>query len=127
MTLATAEISLSIIASSIPALRVLIKNTMNTYSVPRFYQYYRTNTPASQSQGDHSERGIARPAPVTTSGSKSSQFSDSLGSPDSASRWPGAQTRSFLNSDSEPQTPGLELQSRDDHAPTHSQLEDAKR
>lgn len=115
MTLATAEIALSIIASSIPALRVLIKNTMNTHSVPRFYEYYRTNTPASQAIEEHT---ISRPSAVMISGRKSSQFSDSLSSPNIASKWPEAQTRSFLNSETDFESPALELQSHDGQGPT---------
>lgn len=107
MILATAEISLSIIAASIPSLRVLIRNTMKVYSVPHFYRYHRTASPADSSQiksGMSSDRGhLAIPSPIR----KESDFSDfthgstPLSSPDSALKrnWPGTMCSSVLDSD----------------------------
>jgi len=115
MILATAEISLSIIAASIPSLRVLVRNTMKVYSVPHFYRYHRTDTPPHSSQltrsGLSSDRGhLAIPSPAR----KESNFSDftdlssPLSSPDSALKrnWPGTMTASVLDS-------GFELQHRE--------------
>ena len=119
MILATAEISLSIIAASIPSLRVLVRNTMKVYSVPHFYRYHRTtDTPPQSSQqtrsGVSSDRGhLAVPSPAR----KESNFSDftdlssPLSSPDSALKrnWPGTMTASVLDS-------GFELQHRENAA-----------
>jgi hypothetical protein len=109
MILATAEISLSIIAASIPALRVLINNTMKVHSVPHFYRYHRTETPSHSSQirsGLSSDRGrLAIPSPSR----KESNFSDftefptPLSTPDSTVKrtWPGTTATSVLDSDFE--------------------------
>lgn len=107
MTLATAEISLSIIAASIPALRVLIKNTMKVYSVPHFYRYHRTETPSQSSQlpsalsSDRGHLAIPAPARKKSDFSDFSHFSTPLTSPDSALKrnWPGTMTTSVLDSD----------------------------
>jgi hypothetical protein len=112
MILATSEIALSIIAASIPALRVLIRNTMKVYSVPHFYRYYRTGD--NQSSDNH--RSLTRPSP--TPDGKSSEFSDSnrfvspLSSPDSVFKrnWDPTATASVL--DPEYGT-GVELQNRE--------------
>jgi hypothetical protein len=113
MTLATAEISLSVIAASIPSLRVLIRNTMKVHSAPHFYRYYRTDTPSRSSQvhGQNppamsSERAqLAVPSPIR----KESNFSDftdystPLSSPDSALKknWPATIAANVLDSDYE--------------------------
>ena len=79
MILATAEIAITIIAASIPVLRVLIKNTLRGQSVPHLYHYYNSQDPQPTgfpSDGDL----IGRPAPVVTKSQKGSQFSTDLSS-----------------------------------------------
>lgn len=106
MILATAEIAVTIIAASIPALRVLLKNSMRTYSVPRLYHYYRSqDTPTSQ-KGSSVRGNVSKPTPIRTSDAKNSSFSDSIqmsspvSSPDSTAKavWPGTPERSLLDS-----------------------------
>ncbi|OIW27623.1 hypothetical protein CONLIGDRAFT_441448 [Coniochaeta ligniaria NRRL 30616] len=109
MILATAEISLSIIAASIPSLRVLIRNTMQVHSIPHFYRYHRTETPSRVSQvpsGLSSDRGhLAIPSPARKGSNFSdfTKFSSPLNSPDSALKrnWPGTTAASVLYSDFE--------------------------
>ena len=76
MILATAETAITIMAASIPVLRVLIKNTMKSYSIPRFYRSFRTE--ATYNTGDSKLMSSTAPS---SSSPGSSQFSRKVISP----------------------------------------------
>ncbi|KAB5585551.1 hypothetical protein GE09DRAFT_29757 [Coniochaeta sp. 2T2.1] len=108
MILATAEISLSIIAASIPSLRVLVRNTMRVHSIPHFYRYHRSDeTRSNTSNGQSyqsSDRGrLAIPSPdrKESNFSEFTQYSTPLSSPDSALKrdWHGTVASSVLDSE----------------------------
>jgi hypothetical protein len=76
MILATAETSITIIAASIPVLRVLIKNTMrdDSYSTPHFYRYFLSQ----ETQPSHDL--CEPPSAILVDSSKTRQLSAKLSS-----------------------------------------------
>lgn len=123
MILATAETAITIIAASIPVLRVLIKNTMrdHSHSTPHLYRYFNDqNTQPSQNH-------YRPPSPALTRSPKASPFSAEFSTPPSSpgasqtKTWPGATLGTSSNYKSES---GLGLPSREVeevHRNTYSQ------